>query len=247
MTSASEPVFAEDGLLTFSTGADYTTGKYGQSERTDVLFVPFIGRYETGRWIYKVTVPYIRITGPGNVVGSGEDRVTLGGGGTAARRTESGLGDVTAGAFYNVLSEGNAPVSLDLGAKIKLGTADKNKGLGTGKTDYAVQADVFKALGQLLPFATLGYRWYGDPEGVDLRNVFYGSVGASYRVSQPMSAGLAYDFRPAITATGGRVSELIAFMSYKLSPEWKMQLYAVKGYATASPDFGAGAVLGYSF
>jgi hypothetical protein len=233
-------------VLTFATGFDYTSGKYGGTVKTDILYVPFSAKYETGSWIFKGTVPYVHVTGAANVVGAGADRVTLPEGSTE-RRSASGLGDIVGSAFYNVLSEPGAPVGLDLGIKVKLGTADDTKGLGTGKTDYSFQADAFKVLGTVTAFGSFGYRVYGDPEGVDLKNVFYGSVGGSYKLSAQTSVGLAYDFRPAITPGGGKVSELSAFVSQRLSREWKLQVYGVTGFADASPDFGIGAQLSYSY
>src|SRR5438067_2246733 len=162
LTALAAPAAVLAEGLTLGTGFDYTSGKYGTSEKTDILYVPFYGRYETGRGVFRLTVPYIRITGPGNVLGAGADRVTLPGP-TGARRTESGLGDVVGSAFYNVLSERNGPLGLDLGAKVKFGTADETKGLGTGKNDYSLQADFFKPLGATTVFGSLGHRWYGDP------------------------------------------------------------------------------------
>ena len=244
LTAAPSISLAADRLTTLSLGADYTKGNYGQSESTEILNVPITAKYETGRWVYKLVLPYIRITGPGNVVGA--DRVTLPGQ-AAGQRTESGLGDVIGSVAYGVLSGADVPVFLDLTGKIKFGTADENRGLGTGKTDYSLQLDAYQAYGRFTPFATLGYRWYGDPEGFDLINVYYGSLGLSYRISPSTSAGLAYDARNRIVEGGARVREATGFVSYKFSPAWKLQLYAIKGYADASPDKGGGAVLAYSF
>jgi hypothetical protein len=232
--------------LTLATGFDYTSGKYTGTEETQILYVPFIAKYETGPWAFRATVPYLRITGPGNVIGAGADRVTVPGASTT-RRTESGLGDVVLSGFYNVLSERRSAVGLDVGAKVKLGTADETKGLGTGQTDWSLQADVFKPLGAATLFGSLGHRWYGDPPGLDLKNVFYWSVGGAYRVSADTSAGVAYDFRPAITTGGGEISELTGFVTRRLSREWKLQPYLVLGFGKASPDWGAGAQLAYSF
>jgi outer membrane scaffolding protein for murein synthesis (MipA/OmpV family) len=243
-TATRSAALAADGVATLSVGADYTKGNYGQSESTEILSVPVTAKYEAGRWVYKLMVPYIRITGPGNVVGG--DRVVLPGE-AAGRRTESGLGDVVASAAYGVLSGREVPFQLDLTGKVKFGTADEARGLGTGKNDYALQLDAYQAYGRLTPFATLGYRWYGDPEGFDLIDVYYGSLGLSYRISPSASAGLAYDARNRIVEGGARVRELTAFVSCKFSRDWKLQLYAIKGYADASPDRGAGAVLAYSF
>jgi len=241
---SSSTLLGADGF-TLGTGFDYTSGKYGSSEKTETLYVPLSGKYETGPWTFRAVVPYIRITGPGDVVGAGGDRVTLPGAPTA-RRTESGLGDIVGSAFYNLLNEGNAPIGLDLGAKVKLGTADRDKGLGTGKNDYSVQADAFKPFGATTAFATLGYRWYGDPPGTDLRNVYYGSVGAAHKVSSDTSVGAAYDWRPRVSPNGGQVSEATAFVTQRLSSAWKVQFYGVKGFSTGSPDFGVGALLSYS-
>src|SRR5229473_2226361 len=56
-----------DGF-SLTTGADYSTGKYGGTSSTDILYVPLTGAYEMDKWLFKVTVPYIMVTGPGNVV-----------------------------------------------------------------------------------------------------------------------------------------------------------------------------------
>src|SRR5438552_7503473 len=63
--------FAADALTTLSVGADSSTGKYGQDQSTHIFFMPITGKYEAGPWTLKLLVPYIRITGPGNVIGPG--------------------------------------------------------------------------------------------------------------------------------------------------------------------------------
>jgi outer membrane putative beta-barrel porin/alpha-amylase len=169
-------------------------------------------------------------------------------GAAAGRRTESGLGDIVASAFYGLSDERSTGLGIDLGLKVKLPTADEAKGLGTGETDYSVQADFFKPLGGALTgFGSLGYRWYGDPPGVDLRNVAYGAIGVSYRMSAETTVGAAYDYRPRITTGGSTISEVTAFWSQRMSREWKLQLYGVVGLSDGSPDAGIGALLDYRF
>jgi len=228
-------------------GAEYTTGKYGGTESTETLYIPFVVRHESGPLVLKATIPYLRITGPGNVVGAGDDRIALPGGSTA-RRTQSGVGDIVASAFYNLSDERKAAFGLDLGLKVKLPTADEAKGLGTGETDYAIQADLFKPLGgELTVFGSLGYRWYGDPPGTQLRNVPYGAIGVSRRLSQQTTVGASYDYRPRIVTGGSEISEATAFWSQRLSGNWRMQLYGVVGFSDASPDAGAGILLEQRF
>lgn len=232
--------------LTVGTGLDYSSGKYGDTQKTEAWYVPITGKYETGLWTFRLAVPFIRSTGPGNVIGAGPDRVTIPGGSTTVR-TESGLGDIVGSAFYNLVDERDSEFGLDLGAKVKLGTGDNDKGLGTGENDYSVQVDVFKPIGLYTAFGSLGYRMYGDPPGVELHNVIYGSVGGSYRMSSETSVGLAYDFRPRITASGSSISEVTAFVSQRLSRDRKLQVYALTGLTDGSPDFGVGVMFNYSY
>ncbi len=71
-----------------SVGGDYSTGKYGGSQSTDVFYMPFTGTYETGAFTYKVTVPWLSVRGTGDVVPSG-----IGGSGASSSVT------TTAGSF----------------------------------------------------------------------------------------------------------------------------------------------------
>ena len=106
-----------------------------------------------------------------------------------------------------------------------------------------MQLDFFKPFDATTLFGSIGYRIYGDPPGANLRDVPYASIGVSYRMSQQQSVGVAYDYRPHIVDGGAKVSELTAFWSQRMSPEWKLQVYGVIGFADASPDAGIGALL----
>src|SRR5262247_3422668 len=93
---------AADDLVTWSVGAEYSSGDYGAPQKTEIFYVPFAVKYETGPWAYKLTVPYVEMTGPGNVIGAGGDRIVVPGV-NQPRRTASGLGDIVGGVFYNTL------------------------------------------------------------------------------------------------------------------------------------------------
>jgi hypothetical protein len=236
---------AEDARLTATVGTEYSTGGYGQDVDTSILAVSFAAKYEVGRWTLRGSVPWLRISGPSNVVAADSGGVILPGSGE--RRTEAGFGDIVLGAAYLVMQGPGLPFNLDLGGKLKLPTADEEKGLGTGEADYSMQAEAFKPFGALSPFATLGYRHYGDPPGLRLKNVFYGSLGSAYRLSPHTSVGAAYDFRDRIVEGGARLGELSAFLSHRYTPDLRVQLYALIGMADASPDAGAGVTVSYSF
>jgi len=104
MIMVSAQAVAGDSGFSLTTGMDYSSGKYGGTQSTDILYIPLTGKYETGRWIFQLTVPYVRITGPGNVTQGG---IVLGAAKTT-RTTEAGLGDVVAG---SIVKPGQIPSS----------------------------------------------------------------------------------------------------------------------------------------
>lgn len=237
-----EPLYAAD--LTLSAGADYSTGDYGDQLSTDTWFFPFSLKWETERWTSKLTVPYIRTSGPGDVVGVGPDRVAVEGA-SNTRRSESGLGDVTGSLGYSLIER--AGWLVELIGKVKAPTADENKGLGTGETDYATQLDIAKQTAKTTWFGTIGKKLYGDPEGSDFNDPVYLSLGVSQKVKDSLSVGLAYDWRRQVTDSGEDMREATLFLSQRFDKAWKGQLYLVKGFSTVDPDWGMGVVLSYRY
>ena len=242
---ALQSAVADDGIFTVTSGVDYSSGKYGTDDRTEITNVPVIGKYEIDRLTLKLTVPYVTITGQGNVSpGIGKFKKSKA---VPNRSTESGLGDIVAGATYNLFEGSASAPAVDITAKVKFGTADEDKGLGTGENDYSTQVDLYKGYGSFTALAGLGYRVYGDTNEAQLDNVFYGSVGGTYKLASSSTVGVVYDYRPSISRNGSAQSEATAFVNYKLNPNWKAQGYLVKGFANGSPDYGLGALVSYVF
>ena len=226
---------------TVNLGLDYSSGKYGGSESTEILYVPLILKYETGAWIGKLIIPYIRITGPGEVLPD------IGRVGTATqpRQTEQGLGDITASLTRAIYS--GQRVLLDATGKIKFGTASADRFLGTGENDYAAQLDAYFLSGKITPLATLGYKVLGDPPGSKLDNVVYASAGFTYAVDDRLNTGAIFDYREASSSTSTARRELLVFVSRDLQPGWALQGYAVRGFSDDSPDWGLGMIVSRSY
>ena len=128
-----QPALAEEsGKYTLETGMDYNTGKYGGTQSTNILYVPFTAKYKDKLWTLRVTVPYLRITGPANVI-NGVGAVATANAGVTTR---SGLGDVILGATRSVYSDSASRTLVNLTGKVKLGTTSSTRGLGTGANDY---------------------------------------------------------------------------------------------------------------
>lgn len=237
------PAYAADGKLSLSSGLDYSTGDYGTGDTTQVWAIPVNLKYRLGNYSFNLGMSYLNVRGKQTITPDGEPIV---GGGTV--QTTHGAGDVTASATVaNVIDDRDYFLGMDLTAKIKFGTADEQKGLGSGENDYALQASFFKTLGNWTPYLDLGYRWKGDPVGIDYRNVWYGTAGSSYRLSAAWSVGGDYSWRERLTTGGDAVSEVSIFADYKLTANNKLNLYGVAGFSNASPDWGAGMTLSHGF
>ena len=235
----------EGGRFSLETGMDYNTGKYGGTQSTEIRYVPVTGKYQGKSWTLKLTVPYLQITGPDNVITG----VGVTGTATGTRSTRSGLGDMIVAATNNVYYGGPAGLIVNLTGKVKLGTASSNGGygLGTGKNDYSFQSDLFQVTEDFTTFGSLGYKFLGSPAGYTLNNIFYGSLGGSYKFTQETSGGLMFNLGQKTSATGSPHQEAILFVSQKLSKDWKAQGYVLQGFTNAVPDFGAGATVAYLF
>lgn len=234
---------ADDAKYSLTAGFDYTTGSYGESQDTTITQIPVTGKYESGPWTFGLTIPWIQVDGPGNVT---RDMGRFRGRTTTGTRTQSGIGDIIASTTYNLFSTADGR-ALDLTGKIKFGTADETKGLGTGENDLYVQVDAYRTIDRFAPFATLGYRFLGDPPRIDLRDVFYASIGGGYKLDDIRSVGLMWYGQEKSTSSGSPQSEVTGFYTHKLSREWKAQLYGLLGLADGSPDMGLGATVTCSF
>lgn len=234
---------AEPGALSIGTSVNYSSGKYGSSTSTDITSIPVNVTYDTGPWSLKLSVPYVRITGPGDVVaGVGKTSKS-----TTAVRTASGLGDVVAAATYNFYNDAASQSGADVTGKIKFGTGDSAKGLGTGENDYSVLLDVYKKVNQFTLFGGVGYTVLGSSAAIPLRNVFSLTAGSTFKLDEKSSVGFAYDYRQKSSSTSAPQSELTAFYAHKFNKSWKTQAYLLKGFSDGSPDWGGGVSVGYAF
>ncbi len=240
-----QPALAEWGI---QTGLDYTSGEYGASEDTRILYIPLTVKTEGERYFARVTIPYIEVDAPvgGDIIAIGPDGQpirTAGGN----RAKDDGVGDVVAALGYTVVNSLASGTIIDIVGKVKFGTADEEKGLGTGEDDYSFQIDGYKTFKRLTYLLTVGHRVYGDPPDFDFDDVFFGSIGAIYKFKPDISGGVVYDFRENIIAGGDEQSEVTVFVTQKISGNRKIQGYVLGGLSDASPDWGLGLMLTQGF
>ncbi len=238
-----------DDPFSLSTGFDFSSGTYGNAQSTQILYIPVTAKYQSDDWTLKLTVPYIQISGPGGVI-QGFGRITttsttstsgprFGRNTGGASSVNSGLGDIVASADRTVYT-GDA-LTLDLVGKVKFGTADPNKGLGTGQNDYSGQVDAtYVVSGATSLLATAGYKIVGAPVGVTVNNVAFGSLGLDQKTSDTTNMGVMFDYVQKVTAVGYDQKDATLYLSEKLSSGLKLQGYVLKGFTYGSPNYGVG-------
>ena len=224
----------------YSLGAEYSEGDYGTGVTSRAWYIPFAWRYGNDDIRASVTVPYLIIEGSSLVTFDGRrispSGMGMGGGGSggtsSTTRTESGLGDIMLSGSYLLLSEADTRPWVAATAKVKLGTADENKGLGTGENDYAVQLDAGK--GVLYGYA--GYRVLGDTAAVDYNDVSFIGAELSFPMGKSNTFGIKYYTEQASLDGMDDVREASLSLGGEVSKEMDYSIYYVAGLTDSSAD-----------
>ena len=236
---------AQDGRMSISVGGEYSTGDYGTAQKTRIWSFPVAFKYESDQFSVGVAVPFVNVDGPGTVVPSGLGQA--GGMRTSAfnpgDRSEFGIGDVLLTGSYRLSPESPRGPRVDLVGKVKLGTGDRDDHLGTGEDELAVQVDLEKTFGGTTLFGSVGYRMPDDPPGVNFHNVFYGSVGLGFNVSDQTTLGFALNMQDNLLPGTEAPRDLTFFIRNKLNNAQRMTVYVSRGLSDGSPDWVVGVMM----
>lgn len=246
-----------------SAGVDYSSGKYGLDTTTTIWDVPLSVGYSGSNWSFGVTLPYLHVSGPGNVIpGVGVVRNTnpqgrgRGGNGstvivtppTYLSGTASGMGDAVAEATFHAIENRDAGFALDLTGRIKFGTASADKGLGTGQNDYGAAVDLYKTLGPAwMAFGGVAYTQLGSSTYIKLNNIWGANAGISYALDQGDRVGLELFYQQRPADTGYTRREATLYLSHKINDAWALRGYVLGGFSNGSPDYGVGMSARASF
>ena len=89
------PVAAQDrdAGLTLSTGLDYSSGKYGGTQATNIKVALMDASYKTGNFLFSAALPYLSIDGPAYaVIGSNGTPVVINPKAGSSSTTRTGCG-----------------------------------------------------------------------------------------------------------------------------------------------------------
>ncbi|WP_169829120.1 hypothetical protein [Tsuneonella mangrovi] len=237
VTFGATPALAQDSYIQFNTGADYSSGSYGDPTNTDFLAIPIGVKYNTNSFYLKASISYLYVKGPSNVI-PGDGGVN--GGTSGAVTSRSGIGDMWLTAGYSMPVGGST--WFDFVGKAKIPTASETKFLGTGSTDFVAQGQLLHSFGNVSIAAYGGRRFNGKSNLFNLRDVWLGGGGVYVNSGKSM-LGLDYDYRQGATVTSPPISEVTGSLTYKVSDTLRVQGYGYTGLANGSADIGGGLQL----
>lgn len=226
----------------WSVGAEYSEADYGTAETTTAWYLPVGWRYAGGDFSAGITVPYVSVSGPAMVSFDGRPLVPGGSGGggpggggggtTVTSRTASGVGDVLLSGGYQLLDGEGDSLWLNIGVVAKLGTADEEKGLGSGENDYTLQLEA--EMGMV--YGYVGYTRIGDTELVDYNDVASAALGLDIPLSPKHSLGLEYFTEQASLDGMEDLEEATVLLGGKMSEDLNYSLYYTAGLSDSCPD-----------
>lgn len=239
---------------TLSFGSYYGEGDFGEDRDTRIVYLPLSYEYSRDGWRWSASLPWLRISGPGDVL------LNIGGvtrPDQPQREPErdnvatSGAGDLLLRATRELAPWSESAPFIDLAVEVKLPLADETQGLGTGARDYALQSDLYQVWGSTTVFVTLGYRWRGQSDWFDgLQDSASVSLGWSRPLLQEAGAdawswGLIYDYREAASLLSSDIHELLPYLNWSPGGAWSVMAYATRGFSRDSIDVAAGLQLNY--
>lgn len=243
------PSASPDGSGEVFGGAEYRRGDYGTGAKVETVATTVGVSVRKGRVRFGVAVPYVQTTAPVDVVlsqGGLFGTPLLASGRTDTRRTKrEGLGDANVQMAYGLPIAGFA---ASLGAGLKIPTASRSKGLGTGKADYFVNAQVSRAIGgRVAPFASVGYKIIGKPDDVAVHNVLSGSAGARVGLGHGVDGILSYSYEQSATRALTDSQSVAVGLGVTLRPKLRVGIQGEAGLSRGAADTTLGLMIGAGF
>ncbi len=263
-TSKADEEKDDSGVWRVSTGVNYSSGDYGEIDKTKVISTPVAIKYSNDNFSVRVSVPYVWIDGPGSLLdtpdggdggggggrgrgrgrggsGSGDVDVDDSGGVAPPSSKRNGIGDVVVAATYSF--DLGSDFFLDATGRVKLPTASKSKRLGTGKVDFTAAADFGKDIGPASLYVHGRRRFAGNSAVTPVRDTWGAGAGASIKASDGVTLGADYDWQQSAIVGRGASQEVTAWASFRVADGLSLSAFGSTGLNSNSTDFAAGLTL----
>ncbi len=227
---------AENYRWQYGASISYSTGDYGGEGDTKFLYVPVTVKRYWDKADLTLTVPYVSLSSESSATII--DGTLVGGSGSDAT-DGTGLGDlILKGRYYAVEQDGVLPF-IDLVGKVKVPTADEDKGLGTGQLDVSAIVELcLSTRNRYFWLAELGYTLIGDPPDIDYRNRLSYSLGFGAKVNPALRLYGYLDGRTALLDGNDNPLSLLLYGEYRLRDNLRLDGDLELGLNDGAPDLG---------
>ena len=242
----------------------YLKGDYGTGSTTTITYLPVSVRRLFDNGDVTFIMPYVCVTSNGSVtlVGGVPNRVSQSGnsgsGGSGKGKkpgnvepvssTDCGIGDLILRGRYYLVDEREWIPTIAVTGRIKMPTADANRGLGTGEFDEGAGLEVNKKLfGQWWGFMDFGYTLIGDPPDVNLRNQWYYDLGVGHDLTKNLLLSMYYEEYRALIAGLSNPRDLLFALNYKASDLLRFNAVTLVGLSDGAPDYGLTGGISWRF
>jgi len=219
----------------------YYRGTYGTGQTIGIFYDPTFLQYHTKTLRLKLTIPYMSVSNlpVGTTLTNGTVSTRTS---STTTQTVSGWGDVWLAAHDTVIPERGLRPAIVPYAKVKLGTAQVSKGLGTGKNDYEFGVGINTTIAtNMFPFAHVGYRFVGSPAGQQLRDIATYDAGVSVAITNQSIWTFMYSGGQSEQSGYAGPSDAIVAWNYNVTSAGSgFQVYLDKGLSNGSAQLGGG-------
>ena len=256
MIAAASPALARDGSdlrenspqdetrFHLLAGVDHIEGDAGQGLDYKTTFATTGVAMTRGRFSASASLPYISSTAPQEVIinqGGLFGTPLLGSSGTRTGQVRrEGIGDLSLGAAYQLPVSG---VDASIGASVKVPTASREKGLGTGKVDYGVSGQLSKKLGAVVPFVGAGYTVIGEPDNFETRNRMSATAGSHLLLGKQSALTASYSYEQSASSSIGDSQSIGMGFGTNLTRSVRIGVDGALGLSDAAPDTRVGLKL----
>ena len=239
MLLISAPGGALAAQVSISSAASHSSGRYGAAKATTVTSTSLGANATLGEWEVSATLPYIS-------VGVGGSELTVGGvviqPQDGAERLE-GFGDVYVTVGRSLPLPDDFPFEVGLKGELKLPTGARI--LSTGTIDGGVDIEFSRSFGAVAPFASVGRRFYGDTEDLELENGWVASAGATFTL---LGLTLIASYEWAESPIGlPAAKEIFGVASGSFARNWNWTVFGSKGLNEGAADLMFGFGLSCTF
>lgn len=233
---------AQAGYFSLGIQPSFFGGNFGGTKVTNIYEQLLTLRYHGSGWRVSIQLPALAVSGPGFV--SGQSVIN----GEQRQGVSVGIGDIWLGGDASLVRPSGLWPGVKPYMRLKIPTASRSKGLGTGAADFEFGSRFEWNTGNnFQPFALAGYRVVGKAPGLNLHNAFVWAVGASLLFGQRQYVSVLFDGRSSMQQGAGSSDMIVASYGMQFTTTLSGDVFAVHGLTQDSPKYGGGCGVTWRF